>query len=267
MKKEIILLILISFTFSQAFATSQPSNDEEPTPDIPDIIEEPIPKKSNGGCSDCTSPTISYDRYGIKRVDNGVCINDICVDGGSYHTEYPMKSTLLYWPNTISLKYYENHGPSNMKMVQLGIGAKEIGSPLSESQAIIMVWLNPFKGDMYNPTIKEIIIVDPDEILAYTDGTVQLVQCMDDSNNELGCLQTDFSYSYAKPPASPILVTNGWDIPRNAKNNYINDGLNVIYYTPEILEPKKEEYICNDPIKLPMTRNNCHFREQTLLWR
>lgn len=193
-----------------------------------------IKKSGRGGCSDCIPPTLGYDSKGVKKVDNGICINGSCMDGGYFHTEYTMQSTLLYWPNTISLKYYENNGPSNMQMVQLGIGVKEIGSPLSQSQAIIEVWLNPFKGDMYNPTIQEIIIVDPDKMLYYTDADISLVPCMDSFSSS--CLQVDFKYSYAKPPASPILVTNAWDIPRNAINNYINNGLSVINYTPEILK-------------------------------
>lgn len=228
MKNAIILLliILISFTFSQAFANLHII--EEPTPDRPDIIKEPTPKISGSGCNDCTPPTISYDRYGIKRVDNGFCINDICVDGGLYHTDYPMQSTLLYFPNTISLKYYENNGPSNIKLVQLGIGVPEDGSPISKSQALIEVWLNNFSNDIYNPTIKEIKIIDPEGLLYFTKVTIELVPCMLESNSS--CLQTNFSYSYTKVPDSGILVTNAVDWKRNAINNYIIEGLTVIWY-------------------------------------
>jgi len=225
------------------------------------LIDEP----SSGGCSDCTPPTLGYNSNGVKKVDNGVCINDSCMDGGKYHTEYPMQNTLLYFPNTISLKYYENGSPSNIQMAQLGLGVYEIGSPLSESQAVIEVWLNPFKNDIYNPSIKEIILTDKDEILSWYDATIKLVPCMT-AHSANNCLEFNFKFGYAKPPQSPILVTNAWDIPRNTINNYINNGLNVIHYTPEIIQETKK-YVCDDPIKLSMTRNNCHFRELSLLWK
>lgn len=216
-------------------------------------------KKSNGGCNDCTPPTLGYSG-GIKKVDNGVCINDSCMDGGKYHTEYPMQNTLLYFPNTVSLKYYENNGPSNMKMAQLGLGVHEIGSPISQSQALIEVWLNPFKGDMYNPTIHEIKTIDLDGILSWSDATVSLVPCMM-NNTSNNCLEFNFEFAYAKPPQSAVLASNAWDIPRNTINNYFNDGLHVIY-SPESIIPTilPEETLEECHYKSIQNRNNsCQF--------
>lgn len=219
-------------------------------------VEEEKPKKSNGGCADCTPPTLGYDSMGVKKVDDGVCINDSCMDGGYYHTEYPMQSTLLYFPNIVSTTYYENNGPSNMKLVQLGIGVKEIGSPLSQSQAIIEVWLNNFRNDIYNPSIEEIKLVDPDGIINKATAEVELVPCMEDS--DATCLKTDFKYSYAKPPNSTILMSNAWDQYRNAYNNYFNDGLEVIYYSPPSVDIQEEPKEC--VIQSIQHRNNpCQF--------
>ena len=136
-------------------------------PDIPEPIE-----KSSGGCADCIAPTLGYDRTGTKRVDDGICVNDTCVDAGKYHTPYPMQNTLIYSYNTISTKWYENNGPSNIKLIKLGIGVKEIGSPLTESDAIITVLLNPFKNDIYNPTISEIKVIDKNNILQNVNATI-----------------------------------------------------------------------------------------------
>lgn len=213
--------------------------------------------KNSGDCNDCTPPTLGYDGTGVKRVDNGVCINNSCMDGGYFHTKYTIQSTLLYFPNTISTTYYENQGSHNIKLVQLGIGVKEIGSPISQSQALIEVWLNRFSNDIDNPTIKEIILIDPDGIIAHHDATVQLVPCMDDAS--VSCLKIDFKYSYSLVPNSPILMSNAIDFSRNVINNYFNDGLDVVRYTSEIVPEEIKERVCDDPIKSVITRNNCHF--------
>jgi len=192
------------------------SNIEEPSSKTEHDI-----KKSNGGCFDCVPPTLGYDRHGIKKVDNGICINKSCIDGGKYHT-YFTQNTFLYYPTTVSLIYYENYGPHNIKIVQLGVGS-EHGSPINKSEALIEVWLNRFSNDMYNPTIKEVKIIDPDGLLYFTNISVEIVPCLSGS-----CLKTDFVFSYTKVPDSSILVTNAIDWNGSAINNYIMDGLDVI---------------------------------------
>lgn len=212
-------------------------------------------EKPNAGnnCNDCTPPTLGYNSAGEKKVDNGVCINDSCMDGGYFHTEYPMQSTLLFFPNVISTTYYENHEAHNIKLVQLGLGISEIGAPISTSQVLIEVWLDDFRNDVYNPSIKEIIIVDPDEIISAASADVNLVKCMD--GNETTCLKVNFNYSYAKVPDSTKLVSNAIDYDHNTINNYFNDGLMVIHDSPEITNtPEIESKSCIT--KSVLTRNN-----------
>ena len=228
------------------------------TPPKPNVIVETIAETKNSGssCWDCIPPTISYSSNGIKRVDNGVCINGLCMDGGKYHTEFPLQDTLLYSPNEIDVTHYENNGPSSIQLVQLGIGVPEVGTPLSKSQAIIEVWLDNFQNDIYNPSIKEIILVDNNEIINNYNATVELTPCMDD--NFTTCLKTVFEYSYKLPPTTAILVTNAWDYNRNTFNNYFNDGLFVFSeIEPEIIIPE-EERECD--ISTVQNRNNqCQF--------
>lgn len=220
-------------------------------------------KSNNGGCNDCTPPTLGYDGTGVKKVDNGVCINDSCMDGGYFHTEYPMQSTLLFFPNTISLKYYENGSPTNIVMAQLGLGVPEIGSPLGESEVIIEVWLNYFKNDIYNPTIKQIIVTDPDDILSWYNADIQLVQCMIQDNTDNNCLEFNFKFAYAQPPVSTILMSNAMDTKRNVMNSYFNDGLNVLHstiYAPKVIIPTLEEPQKECHYKTIQKRNNpCQF--------
>ena len=219
------------------------------------IIEEPE-KPNGGGCSDCTPPTLAYDSKGDKKVNNGVCINNSCIDGGYFHTDFPLQRTLAFFPNTVSTVYYENQGPSNIELVQLGIGSPKVGASISSSQAIIEVYLNNFKDDIYNPSIKEIRIIDPDGLLYIASAQIELVPCMDDEIDS--CLKTDFKYSYAKAPSSTVLVSNAIDYSKNTFNNYFNDGLEVIYYTPPPVEALSEPKECI--ISTVLDRNNpCQF--------
>ena len=190
------------------------------------VIEDEELEKGNGGCSDCTPPTLGYDSKGEKRVDNGICIKDTCVDAGYFKTDFPTQRTLIYFPTTVSLIYYENGGPSNIKLVQLGIGCPEIGSPISECQVIIEVYLNHFKNDIYNPSIKEIKLIDPEGIMNAANAQVELVQCMEYDFSV--CLKTNFQLSYAEAPISTILVSSAIDYPKNTINNYF-DGFDVLY--------------------------------------
>jgi len=235
-----------------ASVTTESNGTTESTPES--IIQQVV---FNDGCSDCTPPTLGYDDYGIKKVDNGICINNSCMDGGYYHTDYPMQKTLLYYPNTISTVYYENNSPHNIELVQLGIGVTEIGSTISESEAVIEVYINNFANDIYNPTIKETRLIDPQGIIERFTSGVELVQCMEDIT-EL-CLKTNFMYSYAKAPTSTILMSNAMDYNRNSINNYFNDGLKVIHYTPPtpvVIQEEPEECI----ISIGQNRNNpCQF--------
>jgi len=237
------------------------TDPELPTPTVDDSTNDS--KKSNGGCSDCTPPTLGYDGEGVKKVDNGVCINDSCMDGGYFHTEYPMQHTTINQLNVISTTYYENGSPSNVSLVQLGIGVKEIGSPINDSQVLIEVYLDYFANDMENPSIKEIILIDPDGIINNATAVISLVPCMENSGTP--CLKTDFSYSYGIVPSTTILMSNAIDYDGNVINNYFNDGLAVTDNTiddvpvlPEIdivpLEPK-----CTTS-STQADRNNCQFK-------
>ena len=220
-------------------------------------------KRPGGGCIDCTPPTLGYNNAGVKKVDNGVCINDSCMDGGYFHTEYPMQNTTINYPNIISTTYYENGSPSNVHLVQLGIGVKEIGSAINDSQVLIEVYIDYFANDMENPTIQEINVIDPDGIINNATATVHLVPCM--IHSDATCLKTDFKYSYAKVPTSAVLVSNAIDYDNNTVNNYFNDGLRVadnsIVDTIDIIDSTIPSYPKCTTTSTQADRNNqCHFQ-------
>lgn len=234
-----------------------PTVDPVPTvtPTIKPITQPVTQSKGNGGCSDCTPPTPGVDSTGKRFVTGGIEINGHAEDAGYFHTYYPMQFTNIGEINNIELTFYENSGIQNIKLVQLGIGVKEIGTSINDSQARIEVWMDDFAGDIENPLIKEVRIIDKDGIIGNESGKVSLVECGDST-----CLKVSFSYTYDKIPESWILQGNAIDYNRNTFNNYFNDGLTVIDPTPEpeiVITPY--EYTCNDPVQKVMTRYHCTF--------
>jgi sugar lactone lactonase YvrE len=243
-------------------------------------MDYPPPVGNGGGCSgDCTPPTLGVDSNNRQRVNDGISINGFAKDGGYYHTEYPMQFTQIGQTNNIALKYYENGGAHNIQLVQLGIGIREIGTPINNSEALIEVWMDNFSDDIDNPTIKEAIIIDPDHILGNISVSTSLVSCGASAGNSANvsyttdfndkdtqadtinstCLRVNFQYSYAKVPQSAVLGSNAMDYQRNTFNNYFNDGLTVIDPTPiveQVQEPEPQE-ICH--IKNVPERYDCFF--------
>jgi len=255
---------------------------------LPNVTDEKVvnnlSKSRSGGCSNCTPPTLGLDNNGKLLVKDGITINGYSEDGGYYHTKYPMQYTNLGELNNINLKYFDDMGVNNITIVQLGIGVKEIGSPVSTSQALIEVHMNNFSNDIDNPTIKEILIIDDYEIISNESATVQLSTCSesystDTTNVKLSdsfddkfefyknliddtCLSVNFTYSYDKIPDSWILLSNAIDYKRNTFNNYFNDGLTVIDTNPVIVieEDTTYKYECKDTTQNVITRNNCNFK-------
>lgn len=219
-------------------------------------------KKKGGSCSgDCTPPTLNYNGQGDQFVTNGITINNFSTDADYFHTELKQNTTLGF-VNNITLKYYENGGPSNIELIQIGF-VKEIGTPLSKSEALIEVWMDYFANDIENPKIKKIVIIDPKNIIDIQSITQSLQDCNDmDDIEDLKCLSTSFQYRYKKVPESFVIVAEAFDYNKNTQRNYFNDGLIVIDPNPtEPLIVEKYEYECLDKPQKVITRNHCLFGE------
>lgn len=226
------------------------------------IYEGIISTGGGSGCgSDCTAPWLGKDKDGVLQVEGGITINGVQKNGGLYYTEYPMIYTNINDENTVTLIYQENQGPTNIKLVQLA-SVKEVGTSLGESQWMIEVWLNDFRSDVSNPTIKEIIIEDDYNLLVNVNATVSLVQCKADSVDQEGCLSTTFTFTNIQIPYYPVLVAEAIDYKNNSFQNFFNDGLQVVdpYYV-EPTPPEPYKYECKDSIQKVMTRNNCNFND------
>ena len=241
---------------------------------FPSYVEKELPqteqkkKKGNGGCSDCTPPTLNFNSEGEPMVDNGITINNFSTNADYFHTEL-IQNTTLGTINHVELKYYENQGVNNIQVVQLG-SVKEIGTPLSESEFLIEVHMAYFSNDIENPLIKEIVLHNKSNIISLHNVTTSLTPCLDTKTSLSNqCLVTSFDYSYNKVPSSFVLVAESFDYSHNTQKNYFNHGLTVIDTSPPIQETIsiKEEKQCTDPIQKVMNRNNCNFRLLSELWK
>jgi len=184
---------------------------------------------NNGGCADCTPPTLGLDAFDRERiVDNGFSYNGNSVQVEKWHTPFPLITTQVGQLNTVEIIVYENQGIHNMEVVQFGLGATKIGQPLNDLEVLIEVWLDTFSSD-HEIGIEKIIIKDRDNLIeTFTVfAVVDIVQCADNSYNEV-CLKVTLEYSYRETTINNIMVVNVADISRNSQNFFFNDGVQVV---------------------------------------
>jgi len=278
-------------------------------------VEDIETKKSSGSCSDCIPPTIGLNTNFKRIVDDGFVYNGNSVKVEKWHTPYPLINAIIGETNKVEIKVYENNGITNMKMVQFGMGLKEIGQPLSTIEVLIEVHLLSTSAD--GVSVEEIVIIDKDNLI--DNDTVSAVVYPDvcqDTDLQQNCLKVNLEYSYRENTINNIVVVNVVDKKLNSQNFYFNDGIQVIgeslneaptyllynkktnqqidnlwltltrtdkvnhiwedKYGIEYLKISNDRfertttpdiYTCDDPITQVMTRNNCHFREMSLLWK
>ena len=105
-----------------------------------------------GGCSgDCSPPTLGADNAGRIFVEKGISINDNSFDVSYYQQELPTQTLKLNEPVTISLKIYENSGPSFLTHVFLLLGLEETrisGVPV-QLHPVQIIWENPRDGPSF----------------------------------------------------------------------------------------------------------------------
>ncbi len=182
---------------------------------------------SNGGCSDCTPPTLGLDTNYKRIVDRGFSYNGNPVQVEFWHTPYPLITALVGNLNIVQITVYENSGKSYLDMVQFGIGAKEIGEPLNDVEILIEVYFESI--DDNNIGVENVIIKDRDNLLdTYaTIAFVDVVKCMDDSQTK-ECVQVILFYSYREPTLNNVMVVSVSDKERNTQDFYFNDGVEIV---------------------------------------
>jgi len=185
-------------------------------------------KDGNGGCADCVSPTLGLNTFYKRIVDDGFSYNGNSVQVERWHTPFPLINATVGETNIVEIIVYENGGIHNMKLVQFGLGAVQIGQPLSELEVLIEVWLDTFStNDKIG--IEKVIIKDRDNLIeTYTVFAVaDVVKCADNSQDK-DCIKVILEYSYREATINNILVVNARDKPGNAQNFFFNEGVQVL---------------------------------------
>ena len=175
-------------------------------------------------CDDCTAPTLGYDSSGARLVSEGFSYNGLASDVQHFFTPYPLITSEVGDENTISLKIYENSGPSNIEHVAVAFGLRS-GQVISESLAVI-------NYDIRHDGTGSVSVIDPLNSLDPPSASHEVVECSADS--ELQCLSVTINHSFRSPLEFDIVGTDVWDRERNSWQNYFNHGIRV---TGETLNP------------------------------
>ena len=202
--------------------------------DIVQIFEAPIEasdpskKRNNGGCADCTPPTIGLDKDNKRVVDNGFSYNGNSIQVEKWYTPYPLINATVGEMNSVEIKVFENSGINNMDIIQFGLGAKEIGEPLSELEVLIEVHLEIF-GIIEDIDIAKIVIIDKDNLIENETvvSAASVVKCQA-SDIENRCVQVNLDYSYREATLNNVIVVSVIDKKHNEQSFYFNNGIKVI---------------------------------------
>ena len=187
---------------------------------IEQAVDAPIKR---GGSSGDTTPSTLGLSNGVRMVEDGFSFNGKSVNVEDYHTEFPLTSVLVGFSNTVEMKIYENGGLSKINRVQFGLGVKETGTPLSQSEVIVLINLH------HNGTSVESIGYEGNTkllVLNKTNVDLSIVPCK--ANSFAECLLASLTYTYREGPLYNTLVVNTMDDRRNTWNYYFNDGVKVI---------------------------------------
>ena len=215
--------INVSYTMSDGHGTFIDGTLIRGTPEyfaFINLVPEENKKGGGGGCSDCTPPTFGWDKNGIQRVENGFVYNGQSVDVTDYHTAFPLINAITGEMNTIKVKVYENQGINSIKVVQFALGMNHVGSPISNSEALIEVHFN-------NGEVDEVKLINPNNLVALNDEDVStaIVSCMESSSAE--CLEVTVSYKYLDQSKHNPVAINSFDTHYNPVTNYLNEGILV----------------------------------------
>lgn len=186
-----------------------------------------VKKSSNGGCADCTPPTLGINENGQRLVSDGFTYNGKSVDVQRFFTPYSLITVDVGKLNKAEFKIYENQGLENIKHFSFAFGLRD-GQIISESKTMIEL-------DIDHEGTETVTVTDPENVLDQIKVTTSTVSCMDDSNTE--CLEISIQHRFRASLDFNIVATDVWDTKRNAWQNYYNHGIEVV---GESLNPPKE---------------------------
>ncbi len=173
-----------------------------------------------GGCSNCSPPTLGFDKQGINRlVDGGFTCQGQTADVEHFYTPFPLIQVGVGQKLSCSFKIYEDTGADNIRHFELAFGRTTGGSISSDDKKI--TWNR-------NHLLEETVTYDESFFRDVRVTIGGLVKCKLGSANAQ-CLVINVS-AVPKEPISGddiIVQTNVVDQRSNGKTNYYNDGIDV----------------------------------------
>jgi len=181
-----------------------------------------------GGCSgDCTPPTLGQDNKGRIYVENGISINGHDFDVSPFQQELPLQVLKIDEPATVSLKIFENTGPSYLTHVFLILGLEEktISGVRVQSHDVEIIWEQTLDG---KPSVN---VDDPHNVIS--NVTVDSNLSEDVFGNEDKTTEITFKFTPTQKFDTDVIMVKMWDFKNNSWTNY--------FYNSIIIDDSKSE--------------------------
>ena len=185
-----------------------------------DIVFASHGSSGGGGCSgDCSPPTLGTNNQGQTFVEHGISINNNSFDVSYYQQEIPTQILKLNEPATISLKIYENSGPSFLTHVFLLLGVEEArisGVPV-QLHPVQIIWENPRDGPSF------VSIEDPKNLVS--DVSVESNLGEDVFGTVDNVAEITFHFTPIQKFDTDTIMIKMWDYKNNSWTNHFYNSL------------------------------------------
>lgn len=193
-------------------------DDSSSLPYLMKEIADTHSKKKKGGGDIGTPPsTFGKDKNYNQIVTDGFCFNGVCVDVDKLHTEFPLVIAPVGKTSNITVKVYNPNSLHEIKTIQVILGLKEAGQPLSYGEVI-----NTFH--ISQSEIEKTITVDKNNLIKETTITIDTVRCSDEYSTS-NCLELSFDFIPQDQLINNVVGINAYNIQRAGSTNYINHGI------------------------------------------
>ena len=209
---DVISKFLFVFAFFILIAISGPEN----------ILADHGSSGGGGGCSgDCTPPTLGRDDYGQVFVTNGLAINGDNFEVSHFKQDMLPQILETGEPVTISLKVYENTGPSFLTHVflKLGLEEKTISGVKVPSHSVQIIWERPLNEKPY------VTVDDPNNFVSHVGVDSNLGT--DAFGNEDALTEVIFEFTPTQKFDTDVVLVEMWDFKNNSWINYFYNSMKI----------------------------------------
>ena len=220
-----------------------PSTDSDtPSTDTDSDTPKDHKKKRSTGSSNehYKKPTFGMSHLTESLiVNNGMCLNDSCVDVVSWHTEYPEDKILIDTTNYLQAKVYTDN---TLRYVEFFFGVPRAGDA-SNAEVFVKASLSRNYTSPNNYDVTGISTTDAEGLLdgTVTAATVQPSKCLS-ADAEPNCHTVTLQFDFNEAPIHRAFAIAAVDMDRRVHTNYFNEGFVVL---GESLNPADMHHVAN----------------------